>query len=137
MSKKLVETVGALGARHLVIGHQPGKTTFADGTVRKAGEIFCYDEGLFFMIDTGMSRGVTGALALCYKYVSVQIISPPLQLVVRDNPDFYGNIKYRQCHRPYSRIAYQFCKFKIVNLLAWSNANSSSVAESASTLDGL
>ncbi|HET6246178.1 MAG TPA: metallophosphoesterase [Tepidisphaeraceae bacterium] len=56
---KLVETVQALGVKHLVIGHQPGKATFSDGTVRKEGQMFEHYNGMFFMIDTGMSRGVS------------------------------------------------------------------------------
>src|SRR5262249_54205000 len=48
----------ALGVRHLVIGHQPGKVRFADGSTRKAGEMYPYGDGLLFLIDVGMSRGV-------------------------------------------------------------------------------
>lgn len=55
--KKLRAIVEALGCKHLVIGHQPGKITFADGSVRDAGQIFTKFGGLFFMTDTGMSRG--------------------------------------------------------------------------------
>ncbi len=55
--KKLRAIVEALGCRHLVIGHQPGKITFADGSVREAKQIFTKFDGLFFMTDTGMSRG--------------------------------------------------------------------------------
>ncbi len=54
----LAKCVLALGVRHLVIGHQPGKIQFADGTVRKAGTLFQQFDGLIFLIDTGMSRGV-------------------------------------------------------------------------------
>ena len=63
--KRLRAMVEALGCRHLVIGHQPGKITFADGSVREAGKIIAKFGGLFFMIDTGMSRGAnsgSGAL---------------------------------------------------------------------------
>ena len=58
--QRLHAIVGPLGAKHLVIGHQPGKVTFADGTVREQGEMFTKFNGLFFMLDTGMSRGVDG-----------------------------------------------------------------------------
>ncbi len=58
--KRLRAIVEPLGARHLVFGHQPGKVTFADGTVRDPGQMFTKFEGLVFLIDTGMSRGVSG-----------------------------------------------------------------------------
>jgi diadenosine tetraphosphatase ApaH/serine/threonine PP2A family protein phosphatase len=63
--EKLARCVQALGARHLVIGHQPGKVQFADKSVRKLGELSQHFDGLIFLIDTGMSRGVgysTGAV---------------------------------------------------------------------------
>jgi hypothetical protein len=50
--------VEAVGAHHLVFGHQPGKIRFSDGTVREAGSRFQKFGGLVFLIDTGMSRGV-------------------------------------------------------------------------------
>ncbi|HWE02683.1 MAG TPA: metallophosphoesterase [Tepidisphaeraceae bacterium] len=56
----LKSDVTALGARHLVIAHQPGKIKFEKGAERKEGEMFERYGGLFFMIDTGMSRGVAG-----------------------------------------------------------------------------
>jgi hypothetical protein len=64
---RLLKTVEALGARHLVFGHQPGKMKFLDGTERGEGEMYGKYNGLVFMIDTGMSRGVQsgrGALLL-------------------------------------------------------------------------
>ena len=65
---KLVEVVKALGARHLVIGHQPGEIRFtSDGAIRAKGEMFEHYRGLFFMIDVGTSRGVaSGRGALLY-----------------------------------------------------------------------
>jgi hypothetical protein len=54
----------ALGVAHMVQGHQPGRVTFDDDVKRKAGAMFQYD-GLLFLVDSGMSRGVdnsTGAL---------------------------------------------------------------------------
>jgi hypothetical protein len=63
--EKLERCVQALGVRHLVIGHQPGKVQFADKTVRKLGELSQHFDGLIFLIDVGMSRGVsysTGAV---------------------------------------------------------------------------
>ncbi len=56
--KKLRDLVAALGVKHLVFGHQPVEVAFADKTHRKADEIFTKFDGLIFMIDTGMSRGV-------------------------------------------------------------------------------
>ena len=55
----------ALGAgiSHLVQGHQPGSVTFSDGSTRAAGEVYAR-LGLYFLVDSGMSRGVnktTGA----------------------------------------------------------------------------
>jgi hypothetical protein len=63
--EKLEKCVHALGVKHLVVGHQPGKITFAGGTTRPAGELFQHFDGLIFLIDTGMSRGLafsTGAV---------------------------------------------------------------------------
>jgi len=51
--------IEALGAHHLVFGHQPGKVKFADGSEREAGVIYEKFDGLIFLIDTGMSRGVS------------------------------------------------------------------------------
>jgi len=50
--------IEALGVHHLVFGHQPGKIKFADGTEREAGAMYEKFDGLVFLIDTGMSRGV-------------------------------------------------------------------------------
>jgi hypothetical protein len=63
--ERLAGYVKALGVQHLVIGHQPGKVRFADGGSRRAGEMAQHFDGLLFLIDVGMSRGVgnsTGAL---------------------------------------------------------------------------
>jgi hypothetical protein len=63
--KRLEAYLKALGARHLVIGHQPGAVSFADGSKRRAGEMSQRLGGLVFLADVGMSRGVglsTGAL---------------------------------------------------------------------------
>jgi hypothetical protein len=54
---KLLQNVQALGVKHLVIGHQPGKVTFSDGTRRERGELF-QKSGLIFLIDVGMSRKI-------------------------------------------------------------------------------
>lgn len=48
----------ALGVQHIVFGHQPGKYEFNDGAIRKKGVLFHHFDGLFFMIDRGMSRGI-------------------------------------------------------------------------------
>jgi hypothetical protein len=51
--------VSALGVRHLVQGHKPGKIKFADGTSRPGQTIF-QKFGLIIFVDIGMSRGVDG-----------------------------------------------------------------------------
>jgi hypothetical protein len=56
--QRLRKTIEALGAKHLVFGHQPGKVTFLDGSERGEGQMYGKYDGLVFMIDTGMSRGV-------------------------------------------------------------------------------
>jgi hypothetical protein len=48
----------ALEVQHIVFGHQPGTYTFNDGSTRKKGTLFQNFDGLVFLIDTGMSRGV-------------------------------------------------------------------------------
>lgn len=63
--ERLREFVKELGVKHLVVGHVPGKVTFADQTVRPAGEIYHKFDGMIFFIDVGMSRAVaqsTGAI---------------------------------------------------------------------------
>lgn len=55
---RLERYVKALGVRHLVIGHQPGKVVFADGTTRKKGEMCQRFDGLLFLIDVGMSEAI-------------------------------------------------------------------------------
>ncbi|HEX3880179.1 MAG TPA: metallophosphoesterase [Bryobacteraceae bacterium] len=47
----------AVGAQHIVQGHQHGEVRFADGVTRRAGEMF-QRWGLLFLIDVGMSQGV-------------------------------------------------------------------------------
>ncbi len=47
----------ALGVKHMVQGHQHNEIDFADGTKRKAGQMFCY-QGLLCLIDVGMSREI-------------------------------------------------------------------------------
>jgi hypothetical protein len=56
-SELLAANLAALGARHLVQGHQPSDVPLSDGTERKAGEMFQL-YGRLFLIDVGMSRGV-------------------------------------------------------------------------------
>lgn len=48
----------ALGVKHLVMGHQPGKAVFSDGRRRKAGEMLQKFDGLIFLIDVGMSEAI-------------------------------------------------------------------------------
>lgn len=55
---RLHNMLKTLGVQHLVIGHQPGAVTFADGDKRKKGHLVSHADGLIFLIDCGMSRGV-------------------------------------------------------------------------------
>lgn len=55
---RLTAYVKALGVKHLVVGHQPGKVEFTPALVRKQGEMFQAYEGLVFLIDVGMSRAI-------------------------------------------------------------------------------
>jgi hypothetical protein len=55
---RLAGYVQALGVNHLVIGHQPGRVTFADGSRRPQGTMHQHYDGLIFLIDVGMSRGI-------------------------------------------------------------------------------
>jgi hypothetical protein len=56
-SALLAANLAALGAEHLVVGHQPSDIRLADGAERKAGEMFQV-YGRLFLIDVGMSREV-------------------------------------------------------------------------------
>lgn len=53
----LTQAASALGGRHIVMGHQPGKYRFSDGSIRKKGTLYAH-LGVLFFIDVGMSRGV-------------------------------------------------------------------------------
>lgn len=55
---RLLGYADALGAKHIVFGHQPGTYTFNDGSKREKGTLFENFDGLLFMIDMGMSSGV-------------------------------------------------------------------------------
>ncbi|MFL6247778.1 MAG: metallophosphoesterase [Thermoanaerobaculia bacterium] len=55
---RLLGYVDALGARHIVFGHQPGTYRFNDGSTREKGTMFQKFGGLAFLIDLGMSSGV-------------------------------------------------------------------------------
>jgi hypothetical protein len=56
--KRLRRYAEALGVKHFVLGHVPAEVVFADGTRRKAGEMFTKFDGLLFLIDVGMCRAV-------------------------------------------------------------------------------
>jgi hypothetical protein len=56
--ERLSRFLKALGVRHLVIGHQPGKAVFSDGTKRKRGEMVQKFDGRIFLIDVGMSKAI-------------------------------------------------------------------------------
>lgn len=55
---RLRQYVQALGAHHLVIGHQPEAVVLPDGTNRKKGEMVPAFDGLLFLIDVGMSQAI-------------------------------------------------------------------------------
>jgi hypothetical protein len=55
---RLARWVKALGVKHLVVGHQNGKVKFADGSRREEGKVYQKFDGLVFLIDVGMSRGI-------------------------------------------------------------------------------
>jgi hypothetical protein len=55
---KLRTMIQRLGCEHLVTGHQPKAVRFADGTMRPAGRIQSEFNGLLFLIDAGLSRGI-------------------------------------------------------------------------------
>jgi hypothetical protein len=55
---RLRRYVEALGVKHLVIGHQPGNVTFADGSSRAKGALVQKFNGLIFLIDVGMSEAI-------------------------------------------------------------------------------
>ncbi|HMD47946.1 MAG TPA: metallophosphoesterase [Bryobacteraceae bacterium] len=67
----------ALGVTHIVEGHVPSEVRFADGTVRRAGEMF-QRFGLLFLIDTGMSEQVnlSAGAALHISRTSATAICP-------------------------------------------------------------
>jgi hypothetical protein len=48
----------ALGIKHFVMGHQPGKADFSDGSHRNGGEMIQKFDGLIFLIDVGMSHAI-------------------------------------------------------------------------------
>jgi len=63
--ERLRGNLKALGVNHLVVGHVPGKVTFADQTSRPSGEVYQKYDGTIFFVDVGMSRAVgysSGAL---------------------------------------------------------------------------
>ena len=47
-----------LGVQHIIFGHQPSTYDFNDGSERERGTMFQNFDGLVFLIDVGMSRGV-------------------------------------------------------------------------------
>jgi hypothetical protein len=72
---RLMGYADALGAQHIVFGHQPGTYTFNDGSRRRKGTMFDNFSGLVFLIDIGMSRGVDyskGALLRIERHGSIR-----------------------------------------------------------------
>jgi hypothetical protein len=77
----------ALGVRHLVVGHQPGRVGFSDGTERRKGEMFQKFDGALFLIDVGMSRGVDGGGRGYSEGALLRIRSGPRAKAVAVYPD--------------------------------------------------
>jgi Calcineurin-like phosphoesterase len=86
----------ALGVRHIVFGHQPGNYDFNDGSHRERGTMFQNFDGLVFLIDVGMSRGVgdsTGSLLRIRRHGDSQTATalyrddPPRQLWPAEDHD--------------------------------------------------
>ena len=67
----------AVGARHLVMGHQPGAVGFTSGPNRKNDQMFAAYGGALFLIDTGLSVGVdaTGGALLHVKNAGTATVS--------------------------------------------------------------
>lgn len=87
---RLLGYADALGVRHIVFGHQPGTYTFNDGTKRKKGTLFQKFDGLVFLIDVGMSRGVgdsTGALLRITEDDATALFPDGTEKVVWRRPD--------------------------------------------------
>ncbi|MGH7282601.1 MAG: metallophosphoesterase [Polyangiaceae bacterium] len=65
----LTSWASAVGAHHLVMGHQPGDVGIAGGPNRNSDDMFAAYGGLLFLIDTGMSIGAdhTGGALLHVK----------------------------------------------------------------------
>lgn len=65
----LTEWTTAVGAKHLVMGHQPGAVGISGGPNRNSDDMFAAYGGLLFLVDTGMSVGVdnTGGALLHVK----------------------------------------------------------------------
>ena len=60
---RLRNLVDVLGVNHIVVGHQPGSYSFADGETRKKGKMYQKFDGMIFFIDTGMeSKKSDGAM---------------------------------------------------------------------------
>jgi hypothetical protein len=63
---RLRDYAAALGCRHLVAGHQPKKVSFGNGNTRPSEQIYAF-AGTFFLIDIGLSRGVSNTPAALLK----------------------------------------------------------------------
>jgi hypothetical protein len=81
---ELTAYVSALGANHLVIGHQPVAVSFSDGTARPADAMFAQFNGLLFLTDTGMSRGVDSALGAVLRIDGIGTARPSATALFAD-----------------------------------------------------
>jgi hypothetical protein len=81
---QLASYVTALGANHLVIGHDPVAVQFSDGTTRARDAMFIQFGGLLFLTDTGMSRGVDGALGAVLRIDGIGTAQPSATALFAD-----------------------------------------------------
>lgn len=61
---RLRNLMDELGVNHIVVGHQPGTFSFADGETRKRGKMYQKFDGMIFFIDTGMESNKSDGAVL-------------------------------------------------------------------------
>lgn len=98
--RELLEAyTAAAGVKHIVEGHVPSEVKFADGVVRRKGEMF-QRFGLLFLIDTGMSEGVDDSLGAALHITSKRataICADGIQTVVWDAEKLKDAGRARPC----------------------------------------
>jgi hypothetical protein len=80
----LTQWASAVGATHLVMGHQPGAVKFADGTQRAADQMYQAYGGALFLLDTGMSVDVANTGGALLHVVNVGLQSESWEKVLPD-----------------------------------------------------